>query len=770
MTNIDPPIEKGKSQHWQDLIDKDDKCLSNWQDTADSIDKQYAELQRLKGAGRDREFQLFWSNIQVMGPAIYARPPVPVVTPKFKDRRPLYRTASEMLERTCLVSFDLADIDQTMLAIRDDLSIVGRGVAWVRYESDDDGERVWYEHVDRKDFAHTPARKWSEVDEVSRRTWLSEKEMKKRFPDDYDAVQYQRIQDGTHGEGKACGVWETWSKSENKVIWWTEGYEHTLDEGKPHIKLAGFFPCPRPAYATVQRRSLVPVPDMLFYKDQLEEVNDLTRRIHTLADAIKVRGFYAGGGDVGSAIETAIQMDDDSQVLIPIPAMQSLMQGGGDPIMWLPIDTVAATITGLIELRRQVIEDVYQIIGLSDIMRGSTEASETLGAQRLKQQNGSARVRDKQSELVRVARDLVRLGAEIMANEFSRATLEDMAQMDLPTDKEQKAALKDMEASAKQELEALAAKAQEMAQQAMQQMQQSGEPQDPAEMQKMQQQAEQQFNEAQQGIIAKWSDEIEKTQGAVTIDAVMDFLNDEKLRPFVLDIETDSTIYPDELAEKTSRQEFMSAFAGTMQSLLPMFQLGPEAVAVAGGIAKFALSPYRVGRELEGLIDDFADKGPEMAERMQAASGGDDGLAEAQKALADAEMVKAQAAMESVKAKAARDQSDMQGKMQELELKASKDQQEGQLKVGQLQLSMGKAEQDFAAKMAETEAKVNKMQAETAKILESIGLDGRKQDLDEYKAAEATETKQFNQAMTVHDKQRAALEPQQNIEQRTPKK
>ena len=109
--------------------------------------------------------------------------------------------------------------------------------------------------------------------------------------------------------------------------------------------------------------------------------------------------------------------------------------------------------------------------------------------------------------------------------------------------------------------------------------------------------------------------------------------------------------------------------------------------------------------------------------------------------------MKAQAAMENVKAKAAKDQADMQGKMQELQLKAAQDQQAAQLKTGQLQLQMSKQEQDWAAKQAETEARINKMQAETAKILESIGLDARKQNLEEYRAVENTQARQVDQAM-----------------------
>jgi len=760
---------RGESRYWLDLIEQSDKYLREWQDASDNIDKAYANLSELRNAGRDSAFALFWSNIQVLGPSIYARPPAPVVTPKFKDRRPLYRTASEMLERCCVVSFDMADIDETMTGLRDDLSISGRGVAWVRYESKD-GDKVCYDYIDRKDFMHTPGRRWKEVDACGPRAWLTREEMRERFGEAADDVEYTTRRDnderGGSYETEKCGVWEIWCRSEKKVVWVTEGCPTVLDECEPYLKLGGFFPCPRPAYATLQRRSLIPVPDMLFYKDQLEEVNILTRRIHALSDAIKARGFYTGSGDVGAAIERAMLLDDDGVLLVPIPDMQSLMQGNGDPIIWLPIDMLAATITGLVELRRQVIDDVYQIIGLSDIMRGSTVASETLGAQQLKQQNGSYRVRDKQNELVRMARDLVRIGAEIMANEFGRKSLEDMAQMDLPTQADLSKQIKQLTATCKAELTALADKAESEAKEAMGQMQQSGQQSDPAQMKQMQQQAEQQFQQAQQQIIGKYAPQIEGAATAVSIDAVMEFLQDEKLRPFVLDIETDSTIYPDEMAEKQSRQEFMGAFAGTLQSLMPLFQLGPEAVSVAGGVIKFALAPYRVGRELEGLIDDFADKGPEMAQRMQDANaqGQDQGLAEANKMLAEAEMVKAQAATMTAQARAANDQAALQGKMQDMQIKAAKDQQEGQLKVGQLQLTMSKQEQDFAAKMAETDAKIDKMRAETAAILQGIGLDARKQDLSEYQAADASKAQQVDQSLAVQGHARAARDSDRSAE------
>lgn len=735
--------ERGDAAHWLGLIEDAEKAFQAWQNAADSIDKAYGQLSELRSMSRDRQFQLFWSNIQVMGPSIYARQPVPVVSPKFKDRRPLYRTASELLERACVVSFDLADIDGAMLSMRDDLAIVGRGAAWVRYESDDDGERVCYEHVDRKDFLHEPARKWSEVDWAAKRAWLTHDEMKERFGAAADDVEYETRKGETLGKVEKCGVWEIWCKSQDKVVWVTEGAESVLEEGKPHLKLNAFFPCPKPAYASLERRTLIPVPDMLFYKDQLEEVNDLTRRIHALADAIKVRGFYAGSGDIGDAIERAIKMTDDEQILIPVPAMQSLMQGGGDPIVWLPLDLVASTITGLIDLRRQVIDDVYQIIGLSDIMRGSTVASETLGAQQLKQQNGSYRVRDKQNELVRVARDLVRIGAEIMSTEFSDDTLTEMAQMDLPTNASVKAQVKHMTDAAKAELEELAAKAEDMAQQAQQGppaapqqgQQQQGQPIDP-------QQAQQQFEQAQQAIIGKWQPQIKQASEAVTIEAVMEFLKDEKLRPFALDIETDSTIYPDEMAEKQSRQEFMGAFSASMAALQPMFMMGPEAIAVAGGVFKFALSPYRVGRELEGLIDDFTDKAPDIAKQMQAQNkqGQDEGLAAAQMKLAEAEMAKVQSQTEANTANA-------QLKMQELSLKA----QEAQSKAQEGQQKFSLEVESTKGAIAETEARIQKIYAEIQKMGVDAQNQARQQDREDVKTVADVKSRAIDQAMSAQN-------------------
>ena len=739
----DTEREPDDAQPWLDWLDKVEKEFDPWQSACDNIDKAYADLDLLRNMDRDREMQIFWSNEQILKTSIYARPPVPVVVPKFKDRRPVYRTASELLERCCISSFDLGEIDQVMLSLRDDLSLNGRGAAWVSYESDDDGERVCYEALDRRDFRMDNARKWAEVDKVAKRAWLTKDEMRERFKDAADHVSYSgaSIDDRSRYAGQVnygkTPVWEIWCKSEKTVVWVAEGCQDVLDRQDPYLKLQGFFPCPRPAFATLRRGTMVPIPDMLIYKDQLEEINSLTRRIFALSDAIKVRGFYAGGSDLGAAIERAILMDDDGQLLVPIPNMQSLVAGsGGQPIIWLPVDMLATTISGLVELRRQVIDDVYQIIGLSDIMRGATQAEETLGAQQLKQQNGSYRVRDKQNELVRVARDLTRIGAEIMAEEFSKKTILDMSQMELPTDAEIKKQIKALEDQGKVALQGLEDEARRLAAQAQAQGQQP----DP-------QQVMQQLEQRQQQILAPIEEQLGRLQNAVTVEAVMAFIRDQKLRPFQLDIETDSTIYPDEIAEKASRVEFLGAFQSAMGVVQQASMMGPEAVALAGGVFKFALAPYRVGRELDGLIDDLVDKAPEIAERMAAQQAGGEGedMAAANMALAQAEMRKAEAAVAKVEA-------DTQGKMQDMQLRAA----EAQTKAQQDQQRFALEVQKSQGTVEETAARIEKIYSEIQLAQQKLGLDAHREQREDVKAAADIQSRQQDQAMKAQGMQQDA--------------
>jgi hypothetical protein len=655
---------------WLSLITDAETYFQTYQDKADNVDKLYADLETMANTAREREMQIFWANLEVLKPSIYARPPVPVVVPRFKDRKELPRKASELLERTLCTSFDNEDIDATMRLIRDDLAISARGVVWLRYEAKGENgaltERIRYEHVERRDFLHDPARKWSEVGWVARRSYLARKPGVARFGDAFLHAEFkerkeENDEDEYKGEPKAC-VWELWHRDENVVVWVSPGMEDVLDEQPPHLTLEGFFPCPRPAYGTVQRRTLKPVPEFLYIKDQIEEINELTARISALSEGLRMKGFYAAGqGEAGDAIETAMKMQDNNAVLVPIANFGGLGPAGlKDAIVWLPVDQIAKVIGELVELRKQVIEDVYQVTGLSDIMRGSTDPNETLGAQQIKSQYGSIRIRDRQAELVRIARDITRMAAEIMAENFQPATLMGMSQVsDLPD-----------KVAIEQQIKQITEQAKQAAQ----------NPQ-------LQQQA-QQNPEAAQAIVQKVRAQVAQLEQATTLEQVMQLLREQRVRPFVLDIETDSTIQPDEDAAKQRATEFVTAVGGYMGQALPLVQAVPQAAPLAAEILKYVASLFRAGRQLEGTIDDFADQMKQAASQPKPPS-------------PEAEAAQASMQLEQQKA-----QVDAQAKQQDAQLKQQATMHDAGLKQQSAEHAAQLAEQENAAKIEAIRAKM----------------------------------------------------------------
>ncbi len=663
---MDPNAEPKSSRAWLAQIVEAERAFESFQVKADAIDRLYADLARLANISKDREFQLFWANIQVLAPSIYSRPPVPVVVPKFKDRRPINRIASEMLERCASSAFDTADINSVMLLLRDDLAVVGRGCAWVRYEtkkeSDTDYERICIEHKDRKDFLHEPSRNWPEVGWVAGASYLTKKEMRKRFRkssgDAYQRADYSVLREDRDNGGadnrRKCKVWELWSKTENKVVWVAKDVDVLLDEGEPHLKLEGFFPCPKPVYATTQRRSLIPVPDMLYYRDQIEEINQLTARIHALSEALRLKGFYAAGGEIGEAVETAMKLNDPGKIMVPVSNWAAFGGGSQAPILWLPIENVATTIAGVVELRKAIISDVYQIMGLSDIMRGSTDKDETLGAQQLKSQYGSVRIRDKQSELVRVARDIARIASEVIAENFSEKTMLEMSQLELPTNADIKKQIDGFEKQAEGIVE--------QARQVLAQVQQNPELMAQAQQNpEMAEQAKQKLQQQSQEQLQALQKQAQKVSETVTVDQVMDLLRDQKLRPFILDIETDSTIAPDEDAQKQRATEFMTVFSGAIAQVVPLLKEMPQAGPLAAEGLRFLSGQFRIGRSMEQSIDEFTDSLRAIAEQgpapdpMQAKVEAD---AQATQAAAQTEQAKAQADIAAKEADIALKQKD----------------------------------------------------------------------------------------------------------------
>jgi len=559
----------------------------------------------------DRKFAILWSNIQTLGPAVYARTPNAVVLRRYKDEDPVGREASEVLERAINYSLDVYDFDGHMKLCRDDYLLLARGQAWIRYKphfktvevevqplsepedgvsisyEDESGtafedaeerdgkfyakeQRVEYEevvcdHVAWDDFGHNQARTWDEVKIVWRRAPMSRAALKERFKEKGAQVTLNYTPQGDMGgEGKAnergepsaALIYEIWDKVTRKVYWVCKGYADVLDVLDDPLNLKDFFPCPRPLLGTCAQDSVLPIPDYAYYQDQAEELNDLTGKIGRLTDALRLVGFYAGDHQVELA--NAFKSSDNG--LIPVAGWQELKEGGGARgiIEWIPIEQVVSTLQATVEARRQILEDIYQITGISDIVRGASDPNETATAQGIKAQWGSLRVRDRQKELARFARDIIRIKGEIISEKFSPETLKIMTGVQLMMADEKQAAM--MQA---------------------QQAQAQGQPVPP---------------------------EVEQQLSAPTWEDVVGLLKNDAMRTFRIDIEADSTVEPDQQADQAARVEFVQMVGTLLEQALPIVTAAPPTGILVAELIKFVVRAFPVGRELEDTIDSVVDK------------------------------------------------------------------------------------------------------------------------------------------------------------------
>jgi len=102
--------------------------------------------------------------------------------------------------------------------------------------------------------------------------------------------------------------------------------------------------------------------------------------------------------------------------LFPVTAWAAMSEKGGlkGAIDMMDTSTIIVTLRELYSAREQVKQAIYEIMGISDILRGASKAQETLGAQQLKANFGSLRMRSSQGDVARFASDIFKLKAQVI--------------------------------------------------------------------------------------------------------------------------------------------------------------------------------------------------------------------------------------------------------------------------------------------------------------------------------------------------------------------
>ncbi|KAH0543223.1 hypothetical protein GP486_008590, partial [Trichoglossum hirsutum] len=273
------------------------------------------------------------------------------------------------------------------------------------------------------------ARTWSEVVAVGKRGYMTYTQMCERFgkaiakkiPLQKDERKKDRFQNDSLENEVKGEVFEIWNKEDRTVYWVAMDYDYLLDRKDDPLNLEHFFPCPRPIIANQTTGTMVPVADYMQYQDQATQIDELSQRISMLTRACKVAGVYASAA---KGIQRLLNESVENE-LIPVDDWAAFAEKGGvaGQISFLPLKEIIGVIQELSSLKDKQIEEMDRLTGINDLMRGTTDARETLGGQRLKSNYTGTRLTARQNEVARFARDTVRIMADIMCQHFSPQAL-----------------------------------------------------------------------------------------------------------------------------------------------------------------------------------------------------------------------------------------------------------------------------------------------------------------------------------------------------------
>jgi hypothetical protein len=173
--------------------------------------------------------------------------------------------------------------------------------------------------------------------------------------------------------------------------------------------------------AIITSDSRIPKTFYDLYANLAEDLEETSKRISQLTKQIKVRGGYNSASTEIADILTA-----DDNKMIPVEGVDMIVGGLNSHIWLVPIEVWVSALRELYAARQEIKQAIYEIMGISDIMRGATKASETATAQRIKGTMGTVRLQDQRDMAADFARDLMVLKAEIIAKNFDATTLERM--------------------------------------------------------------------------------------------------------------------------------------------------------------------------------------------------------------------------------------------------------------------------------------------------------------------------------------------------------
>jgi hypothetical protein len=599
ISEIETTKDLGKSpqsivRQWKLEIGLANNREEKWREIAAKIYKQYTPTTPAANS-----FNILWTNTETLRQSVYNSLPEPQVKRRYSDNDPLGKAVSGVLTRALEFSQDTYDFDAVLKGDVLAMLLAGRSVSRVRYmpkfrtveggkpentelsgdtQDDDsyeeiDWEQVVCERVQWDDFRILCAAKtWDEVYAIAFRHRLTRAECVEKFGEEIgngvpmDDTNVESVNKSKEESDlfKTAEVWEIWDKDEKKVHFISLGYPTPLKTQDDPLELQGFFPVPRPLYAIENDQSLIPAALYTQYEQQAKELNKISQRINKLVDSLRVRGIY---DSTMSELSQLMKMADGELVPAQNATAWSERGGIGNAIWMMPIDAAANVLRELYVQREATKKIIFEITGISDIMRSATDAGETLGAQQLKTQWGTQRLQRMQKEVQRYIRDLIRLKAEVISEKFQMETLEGMTLVNLPH-----------QAQVDAQYQQAMLQYQQQAMQPPQQGQPPAQPPQPPQV--------------------------------ITWEKTIDAMREDATRTYHIDIETDSTLTASQNIDMNALKDLLGGITAFMTGVAPTVQAGALPIEAVKEVVMTVIRRAKMGSAVEDAFEQMKEPTP----------------------------------------------------------------------------------------------------------------------------------------------------------------
>lgn len=655
-------------------------------------------------------FNILYSNTEILVPNIFALTPQPVVRKRFGELRA--DESAQAAERMAEYSMDtnLSGYPAFSTAVSAavlDSALPGQGQCRIRVVD----SLVCLDYIQHDAFIWGYAKRWEDVPWQAFRYDKTKEEIVKEFEISDEVAAKMTLPESEGASSRddkgppTVAVYEVWNKSTRMVHFLCEAHPDSCLRSEPDpLRLEGFFCSGEPLRLLSTPCSTMPRAMYGLYRRQAEELNAITDRIKKITQAIRVRGIYNG-----TLPEMAQIFDgtDRENSLIPSANPGNMMREGGlDKHIWLvPTEKLIIVLNSLIAAREQVKSTIYEILGIGDILRGVSAASETFGAQQIKDKWGSLRIKKSRERVSHFIRGNIRLMIEAAAKHVPEDTWAKVTGLPYLT------------------------QAQIVLMRAM----------------------------PQAGVMTPGMQmPQQKTWGEV-----LGVLKDDLTRSYVVDIESNSTVDTDATQDREEVTEFMTALGQSQAALAGLSSIGDQGFEAAKALLIEICKRFRMGGSMQAVLSKLTPppKGPTpeqqkmqeaLEKREQDTAQGEEGLKatetqlkqqfdqqkmqldqlvesiRTQKAALDQqafELEKQAAELEQQKAALDLQERDLELQVREKTLELEQSSTETQQQLGQKELALQKNEVAFQGKQVQAQVEADaggKTEAKLAEALKTI--------------------------------------------------